>query len=177
MKNLNATKRNLLQTKQDLNLARKGHDLLEIKLGVLVLELKRTENAASEILEKLNELRGVAERAQIIAIAEMGEGKVVELFENPEITRSYEIPYKLCETCVALDEAYIARKRVIAEEAKLSKLQEIIARLKVRENRTKKRAAALRNVVIPKHEQLEKFITDRLEEHERDEMVRLKSAR
>jgi len=141
---------------------------------MLMREKKRVEKIANEIREELRRLYSIAERAKVIAEIETREGKVQEILET---ATKESLPYKLNETCAALDEAFFAWEQVLSEEKKLTQLEEAIAKLKSRISRTKKRASALRNIVIPTYEKRVKFISERLEEHERDEMIRLKTAR
>jgi len=171
------TKRNLLLAKQSLILARKGHDLLDMKYNALLRELKRAEKTANKIREKLHRLLFIAERALVIAKMEIGEGKFQEIWELISWDSLPNLQYKLYETCAAVDEAVLAWEQVFSEEKKLAKIEETLTNLKARSNRTKKRASALRNIAIPSYEQRVKYITDQLEEHERDEMIRLKVAR
>jgi V/A-type H+-transporting ATPase subunit D len=169
------SKKNLILAKQGLTLSQKAHDLLEIKLGALFHELKRVEKIVRGLHGELQKILSAAERARLAAEMEIGE-KVAEIWENTQ-WESINPPYKLKETCVALDEAFFAWQQVFLLKKKLAEAEEKIANLKIRANRTKKRAAALRNIKIPEYKRRVKYIADRLEEHERDEMVRLKVAR
>ncbi|MCL2224009.1 MAG: hypothetical protein FWB96_03465 [Defluviitaleaceae bacterium] len=168
------TKRNLLAAKQKLTLAQKGHGLLELKLTVLIREKKCIEKSATQLREELQHLRTTAQRTRAIAETECGAETVDGLALL--FSEANPVPYKLNETCAAFDEAFFALAQVLAAEKKLAELDAALTALNNRINRTKKRAAALNNIVIPTHQTRIKFITERLEEHERDEMIRLKSA-
>jgi V/A-type H+-transporting ATPase subunit D len=198
--NVLPTKKNLIFARQNLKFATKGHNLLELKLTVLLRELKHAEKTASEIQEKLQSLYLSAEILRGVAEIEIGEKIVAEVLTkareraerdyispppNPKSRQGntnanpskISIPYKLNETCAALDEAFFAWIQIFLEEGKLAAVLEIISALKIRVAYTKKRASALGNIVIPAQEKRVKFISERLEENERDELVRLKAAR
>jgi V/A-type H+-transporting ATPase subunit D len=163
------TKRNLLLAKQNLLLARLGYNLLDMKLSALMRELKRVEKTASALREKLQNLIASAERALIIAKMEIGEGTVAEIWGS--------CPYKLSKTGIAYDKAFFAWEEVNELQCELAQLESVIKDLTTRKNRTKKRVSALRNVKIPSYEKRVKYISEQLEERERDEMIRLKTAR
>lgn len=167
------TKRNLILAKQNLTLARKGHDLLEIKLGALLRELKRAEKTARELREKIEKIFSSAQRARVFVEIEIGRELADEIFARD--WNLEKIPYTLTETCVVFDEAFLAWKKIFLLQKELSEIETEIARQKARATRIKKRAAALRNVTIPAYEQRVKHISVYLEEHERDEMVRIRS--
>ena len=172
------TRRNLQLTKQNLIFAQKGYDLLDIKYNALMRELKRIEKAANESREKLQILLSTAEHVLTIAQIELGQGKVAEIWESaPWLNCERYPPYKLHETCAALDEAFLSWQQIFEEQQKLAVLEDSISRLNARIHRTKKRVFALRNITIPSYETRVKHITEHLEERERDEMSRLKVAR
>ncbi|MDR0272250.1 MAG: hypothetical protein LBI27_02910 [Clostridiales bacterium] len=163
------TKKNLILAKTNLTLARKGHDLLELKQNALTLELKRTEKIANELREEVKKLFLLAEHALTIAKMENGE-KICELLETNTLNNFFE-------TTAASDEAFFTREMFLSKESELKKIEETLSQLKIRVKRTKKRVSALRNIAIPMYETRVKYISNQLEEHERDEMIRLKTAR
>jgi V/A-type H+-transporting ATPase subunit D len=156
------TKKNLLVAKQNLLLARKGHGLLDMKLNALMRDLKKAEKAAAELREKLEKVLDAAERALIIAKMETGEG--INISEARELN----------ETNIAYDEAYFIWQKVFAVQEELTKAEEAVAQIKIKKTRTKKRVSALQNIKIPYYEKNVKFISEQLEERERDEMMRLR---
>ncbi|MCL2386947.1 MAG: V-type ATP synthase subunit D [Defluviitaleaceae bacterium] len=172
------TRKNLQLTKQSLTLAQKGHHLLDLKYNALMQELKRAEKSANEIREKLQNLLSAAERFLIVAKMELGQENVSVIWESVPWGNPPTLPpYKINETCVALDQAYVIWQQIFTEQQKLSELEETIISLKSRTHRTRKRVSALRNITIPEYETRAKNITEQLEERERDEMSRLKVAR
>jgi V/A-type H+-transporting ATPase subunit D len=166
------SKRNLLAEKKSLALSQKGHDLLEIKLKVLMREKASLEKCIAELSEKLQPLYVVAKQTRAIAEMFCSAERVGELLANAETLTPAVI---LDATGIPFDEALIAHRRVCEEETKLAILGENLIFINIRISRTKKRASALRNVVIPSHTKRVKFISERLEEHERDELIRVKT--
>ena len=73
-----------------------------------------------------------------------------------------------------IDEAYILFARVKEMTAKLAEVENGIYRLAVAIKKTQKRANALKNILIPKFMNISKYISDSLEEKEREEFSRLK---
>lgn len=56
----------------------------------------------------------------------------------------------------------------------LAEIENSVYRLSVAIKKTQKRANALKNIIIPRFEETQKFISDALEEKEREEFSRLK---
>ena len=73
-----------------------------------------------------------------------------------------------------VDEAYIEFDRVKKLTAELAEVENSVYRLATAVNKTQKRANALKNIVIPRLTSTVKFISDSLEEKEREEFSRLK---
>ncbi|MCL1878877.1 MAG: V-type ATP synthase subunit D [Defluviitaleaceae bacterium] len=166
-----ATKKNLIITKKSLFLTRRGHDLLEKKFFALQREIKRAEKDVKKMREALCALEREGNRA--LASAGVSDDFFFELKDSPIDFP----PYKLDETTVVFDTAFFLWREIFAAREELELSESRLANLKNRALRTRKRAAALGNVIIPKHERRLKYISERLEEHERDEVVRQKAAR
>jgi V/A-type H+-transporting ATPase subunit D len=77
-------------------------------------------------------------------------------------------------TTASLDEAYQKFNEVKDLTISLASIENTAYRLAINIKKTQKRANALKNVTIPKYENLVKTITATLEERERDEFTRLK---
>ena len=58
--------------------------------------------------------------------------------------------------------------------AVLAEVENSIYRLSVAIKKTQRRANALQNIIIPRNERIVKFITDSLEEKDREEFSRMK---
>ena len=78
------------------------------------------------------------------------------------------------DTCSELDECYHKFYRVKELTRRLAEVETSIYRLADAIKKTQKRANALQNIVIPGLDGTIRFITDALEEKEREEFARLK---
>ena len=74
----------------------------------------------------------------------------------------------------SLDEAIFKFKKARDLIILLATIENSAYRLAINIKKTQKRANALKNFAIPKYERLVKNIKEVLEEHERDEFIRLK---
>ena len=82
--------------------------------------------------------------------------------------------YGFANTSSALDEAIYNFNKVKDLIVLLSMIENAAYRLALNIRKTQKRANALKNVTIPRYEELTKHIQEVLEERERDEFTRLK---
>ena len=82
--------------------------------------------------------------------------------------------YGFVRTSSALDDCYLKFYRVKELTRRLAEVETSIYRLAQAIKKTQKRANALQNIVIPGFDETIRFITDALEEKEREEFVRLK---
>ena len=188
------TKGNLLATKKSLELSRTGFELLDRKRNILIRELMGMMDTAKELqgqidtvfteayaaLQAANIRLGICDR-----IAEAGEvddsltprSRSVMGVELPRIPGQSPPPrpeYGLGETCSELDECYLKFHKVKELTRRLAEVETSIYRLADAIKKTQKRANALENIVIPGLDETIRFITDALEEKEREEFARLK---
>lgn len=189
------TKGNLLATKKSLALARTGFELLDRKRNILIREMMMLIDKAEEVqgqidstyhnayaaLQKANITLGICEElAHTVPIdnnlsisfrSVMGvEIPTVLLEEESNDT----VPFGLMQSNSALDEAYLNFGKVKRLTASLSSIENSVYRLANAIKKTQKRANALKNIIIPRFEETVKFITDALEEKDREEFSRLK---
>ena len=188
------TKGNLLSTKKSLELARLGFDLLDRKRNILVREMMSMIDRATEIqskidstyseaylaLQKANVTLGIcSEYAETVPI-ENGidiDFRSVMGVEIPMVTLKADEPalhYGLGGTNSLLDEAYLKFDDVKKMTATLAEVENSVYRLANAIKKTQKRANALKNIIIPNFEYTVKFITDALEEKEREDFSRMK---
>ncbi len=190
------TKGNLMTFKKSLSLAKTGYELLDKKRNILVREMMTLIDKASEIQEKIDVTYSKAylalQRANITmgyidAVARsvpeddtlqlsyrsvMGvEIPIVTIDETPEQDR---LVYGLGITNSAFDEAYVCFTEVKRLTAHLAEIENSVYRLADAIKKTQKRANALKNIMIPRFEETVKFISDALDEKEREEFSRLK---
>ncbi len=188
------TKGNLIKARKDLALSRLGYELMDRKRNILIRELMQLVDSANEIRFDIEKTYEDAYRALQQANVSLG---VVEIFgkavpvektltvgsrsvmgvEIPTVKIDpvlHTAPFGFYDTDSSLDEAYILFARVKEMTAKLAEVENGIYRLAVAIKKTQKRANALKNILIPKFIGISKYISDSLEEKEREEFSRLK---
>lgn len=188
------TKGNLIKAKKDLALSKLGYELMDRKRNILIRELMQMVDSAKEIrvsiektyedaysaLQEANITQGVVEKFTKSVPVETTlhvDYRSVMGVEIPTVDIGKEIalvPYGFYETNSALDNAYMLFIKVKYMTAELAEIENSIYRLANAIKKTQKRANALKNILIPKFEGISKYITDSLEEKEREEFSRLK---
>ena len=192
--NVYPTKGNLVAAKRTLALSQTGFELLDKKRGVLVMEMMRYIERAEDIQSRIG---GAFERAyKALLQAEMATGTFAHIdaavpvddglhvssrsvmgVELP-ILRTDDAPprltYGFLSTNSKLDEAYIEFRNVKKLLVELAEIENSVYRLASAIKKTKVRANSLQNIVIPRLTETIKFITESLEEKEREEFSRLK---
>ena len=192
------TRRNLLDAKQSLNLAKQGYDLLDKKRTVLLMELNSIKKKSQLLYEELEKILQNANENLTQAQTFMGEKLITKICNKIEIDTSLEIcfknimgvglpqisknnasiqkpPYPLGESTTYLDSAYASWINAEAVILKYAEAKISIIRLTKEIYRTQKRASALRNIKIPEYETRIKYISEQLEERERDERIRIRN--
>ena len=196
--NLNTfpTKGNLIAAKNSLALAKQGYGLMDKKRNILIRELMQLIDKAKEIQSEIDSTYRLAYKALEQANIDLGIDYVSELANSVPIddgivikTRSVmgtEIPlvqykeediklsYAFYNTRECLDNARVHFKKVKDLTIKLSMIENSAYRLATKISKTQKRANALKNITIPRYENISKTITNALEEKEREEFTRLK---
>ena len=184
------TKSNLMSTKKSLDLAKLGYDLLDRKRNILVHEMMQLIDKASKIQREIDEtylalqranvtLGMCAEFAQAIPIDESLDIDLRSVMgvELPVVTLGEEkldMYYGLNSTNSQLDEAYLSFAQVKRMTAELAEIENSVYRLADAIKKTQKRANALDNIMIPQFTETIKYITEALEEKEREDFSRLK---
>ena len=189
------TKGNLIKVKLSLMQARLGFELMDRKRSILVREMvaltdearalrssiDSTFSEAYTALKNANITLGVvATAAECIPVEKslsLSSRSVmgVELPRvNAEIRPPEEPCYPMTETGSEFDKAYICFNKVKELTVRLAELENSVYRLAVAIKKTQKRRNALKNIMIPKFEQQVRFISNALEEKEREEFSRQK---
>ena len=190
------TKGNLIAAKNSLKLARQGYELMDKKRNILIRELTALIEQAKDIQVQIDSTYRHAYSALQIANVEHGISRVEEISHSVPIEDSItvrvrsvmgtEIPlvsadrsmqgptYGFYNTRASLDDARGAFEQVKELTVRLSMVENSAIRLASSIKKTQKRANALKNITIPKYEELVKTIGDALEEKEREEFTRLK---
>jgi len=195
---MSASRSNLLLAQQRLDLARQGHDLLQRKRDVLIVEILRLIDDAASAEEEAKTRFATAYQALRLARATMGSERVrraalvrdqsPDLRITPHSVMGVVVPsvrctlppsrlaYGLGDTSVLLDEARLAWAHALALVATLAERVTTLWRLASELQRTQRRVNALENVFIPAYEETVRRIEETLEEKEREELFRLRRA-
>ncbi|MCD7775732.1 MAG: V-type ATP synthase subunit D [Clostridiales bacterium] len=192
--NVFPTKNNLINTKKSLSLAKVGYDLMDRKRNILVREVMELMDDAKEIQLEIGEKYNAAYSALQRAMIEMGDcdwaAQSIPVDDSVKISArsvmGVEIPtatsddcelrlhYSFTNTCEYLDIAYERFNEVKRLTVKLAEVENSVCRLADAIKKTRKRTNALGNIMIPKFESTIKYISNALEEKEREEFSRLK---
>ena len=188
------TKGNLIKAKRSLQQAKQGFELMDRKRNVLIREMvaltdksklvrgniEQTYEKAYAALQKAIITRGSASTLTQI-VPEESDLKIsfrsvmgVEL-PTGELPDKPIVPqYDIAMTNSYLDNAYICFNETKKLTVVLAEIENSIYRLAVAIKKTQKRANALKNIIIPKYEAQVRFISNSLEEKEREEFSRQK---
>jgi len=188
------TKNNLINTQKSLALARLGYDLMDRKRNILVREMMLMIDKANVIqaeisttyaeayaaLQRAHITLGVCRESAMTVPVDNGlemDFRSVMGVELPTVSlkpRPPEIYYGLDLTNSQLDEAAFKFEEVKKLTAVLAEVESCVYRLADAIKKTQKRKNALDNVIIPRFKSTVKFITDALEEKDREDFSRLK---
>lgn len=191
---ISPTKGNLLATKKSLTLAQMGYELMDRKRNILVREMMSLIDKANALRSQIDETYDMAyaalQRANITLgvcdliadSAPIENGLSIQVrsvmgVELPTVkldTGDPEICYDFSGSNGSFDEAFICFHKVKLMLANLAEIENSVYRLAVAIRKTQSRANALKNIIIPNFADTVKFITDALEEKDREEFSRLK---
>ncbi len=189
------TKGNLMAIKKSNTLAKVGYDLMDRKRNILIREMmsnlddikKLRENIsvvfskAYLALQEANTTLGIiSDLTNMVPIdngikltyrSVMGVEIPKVIYEKPEILK---MTYGMERANTKFDYAYRMFHEVKNLTVILAEVENSVYRLADAIRKSQKRANALQNVVIPQFEENIKFITEALEEKEREEFTRQK---
>lgn len=193
------TRMELLNIKNKVKLAEKGHRLLKQKRDVLILEFFAILERAKDLRGNLNAQMAKAFRSLAVAEAYHGvfevenaamavtkAGNVEISVKNvmgvrvPDITGRYvtktafERGYGIVGTSAKLDEAAGSFEESLATVIELAKTENALKKLLREIEKTKRRVNALEYVVMPRLRRQSKYISMRLDEMERETFFTLK---
>lgn len=189
------TKGNLIKSKRQLAQAIMGYDLMDRKRNILIREMVSLVDEAKELrsgiestyseayraLETANVTLGLIENlAQMFPVEDSLNVSVRSVMgvELPKISADIKPVtkpiYPMRLTNSAFDNAYICFNRVKELTVRLAEVENSIYRLAAAIKKTQKRANALKNIMIPRFKEQVKFITNALDEKEREEFSRQK---
>lgn len=188
------TKGNLIALKKSSSLAVLGYELMDRKRNILIREIMSkldeiknlrdqisvTFNKAYVALQEANTTLGVvSDLAEMVPIDEgisvsyrsvMG----VDIPMVSHVKSSMKLTYGMERANTKFDYAYRMFQEVKELTVTLAEIENTVYRLANAIRKSQKRANALKNVVIPEFESNIKFITEALEEKEREEFTRQK---
>jgi V/A-type H+-transporting ATPase subunit D len=196
MENLAPTKSTLLSAKNSLEFSKKGFELLDKKRNVLIREMMTYVSKAYELQEEINTVFSRAYKALQDANINSGIRNVEDIAMTVGKSTDYEILFKsvmgvevpriifeskeiepkygFYRTSAAIDEAMQEFNKVKYLTYELAEVENAVYRLAMEVSKTQKRTNALQNIQIPKFQRIVKFVTEVLEEKEREDFFRLK---
>ena len=194
MANLLPTKGNLIAAKRSRMLAQTGYELMDRKRNILIREMmllidkvkslrgeiSSTYREAYEALQEANVTLGMVQETAMAVPVDDGVTITYRSVMGVEIpnVRLAESEIRMCygldRTNSRLDYAYVCFQKAKRVTALLAEVENSVYRLANAIRKTQRRANALENIVIPRYEETAKFITDALEEKDREEFSRLK---
>ena len=188
------TKGNLIIAKRSLKQAQLGYELMDRKRNILIREMVSLSDKAKELrgsieqtfadaysaLQRANIALGVitphAQQMPVETGLKVSYRSVMGV-ELPTVTleqSELKINYSMLATDSQFDRAYICFNKAKQICAVLAEIENSVYRLSIAIKKTQKRANALQNILIPKYTEQVKFITNALEEKEREEFSRQK---
>lgn len=189
------TKGNLIKMKRSLRQAQLGYDLMDRKRNILIREMVSLTDEARQLRSTIDETYSSAYRALQRANISMGVvsgiAKTIPVDDSIEMNiRSVmgvelpqlsaeplapgKIPYGMTLTNSSFDSAYLCFNKAKEITVRLAEIENSIYRLAVSIRRTQKRANALKNIMIPRFRENVRYISNALEEKEREEFSRQK---
>ncbi len=186
------TKSSLRKIKEDLAFAYEGHDLLNQKRELLALEIvrkigeiRRMESGLQDMQNKLYaayRYAAVDMGAQPLTLKSCAEKKSYNLalqytkFMGLQLPRialrftPFEPPQGLESTTAAYDQARESSRQALNALVEYATVTKEIMMLSRELKKVQRRVNALEKVFIPPHEDAKKYIADRIEEMEREEV-------
>ena len=186
---------NLINLKNNIKLAKKGHEILKRKQEILVIEFLKLIKESKNNRSFLSEILQQAYKTGIISSAYIGNFELEETafyakerrpiklniknimgVKIPEIEKQTNetLEFNLFSTSSAVDDlkdSYSKLEDVIIDVAKR---EQNIKKLAIEIDKTKRRVNTLNQILIPRLKSQSKYISITLEEMERDSFVSLK---
>ncbi|MBN2299230.1 MAG: V-type ATP synthase subunit D [Deltaproteobacteria bacterium] len=186
------TKSSLRKIKEDLAFAYEGYDLLNQKREILAIEIVKhiseIKRVEANLLNALDELY----RAYRLSAVDMGSDAVTMksccekrgYFFHISTTKllglkltgirlSLKRPRLTCslnQTSATYDKAKRQSRKVLLELGEYATITKAIVMLSREMKKVQRRVNALEKIFIPQHEEAKKYISDRIEEMEREEV-------
>ena len=188
------TKGNLMALKKSLKLAYSGYELMDKKRNILTREMMTLIEDVKKLNSEISSAYENAYHAMMQANITTGVSATfkdsvdidygislsyrsvmgVELVKVHYESQPIKINYGLLETNCKVDNAYMCFEKCKQLTALLAEVENSVFALASAINKSAKRANALKNIVIPNYEANIKFISEALDEKEREEFSRQK---
>jgi V/A-type H+-transporting ATPase subunit D len=194
------TRLELIETKNRIRLAEKGHDLLKQKRDVLVMEFFRILKKARDRRSELNRQMETAFKSLAVAEAYHGlfeiESIALAVKKAPGVTvearnvMGVKIPrisgegvkknllergYSFIGSSAKIDECAEAFENALEMAIELAETENALKRLVAEIEKTKRRVNALEYVLLPRLQEKKKYVSMRLDEIEREQFIALKT--
>jgi V/A-type H+-transporting ATPase subunit D len=196
VRNVAPTKTNLIRVKSELQFARLGHELLDQKRNILVLELLALVDQAADMQERVDKALAAAYRTLEEAVLRMGKLKVVSLSSAVNIEADIKIKqrkvmgvqlpvvetqfeehapyYSPSGTSFWIDTSLTRFKETLQLMGHMAELKISIMRLAREVRKTIRKVNALEKIAIPDLDETVVYVQNRLEESERDMLILMK---
>lgn len=190
------TKTNLLRLKAEDSFVREGHQLLEQKKDILTAELLALMDSARAAQEQVDDALGAAFQSLRRATVRMGREAVARTSHGAGAKTSVSVTtrrimgvtlprvdisvsdrspaYGLAETSFWVDEVGATFREAAKHLASLAETKVSLGRLAREVSKTIRRVNALEKIAIPDLQETLKYITDALEEMEREAFFTMK---
>jgi len=190
------TKTNLIKLRQELSFARLGHELLDQKRNILVIELLNLVDQAVEFQDRVVHALAEAYSGLEEAVMHMGKLKVAAVASAVHISAQMSLKqrrvmgvrlpvvetafqerppyYSPMGTSFWIDGTVERFKEALQLMGRLAELKISIIRLATEVRKTIRKVNALEKIAVPNLEQAVGYIQSRLEENERDMFVLMK---
>ncbi|MCM8821820.1 MAG: V-type ATP synthase subunit D [Candidatus Omnitrophica bacterium] len=191
-----ATKTNLLKTKRTLALCKEGHQLLDEKRKILLMEISSVTVVVEKIKKDVDDLLNNAYKALSKALVSMGKTNI----ERISAAIATEIDLDLSEKKIMgaltpvvslnikenppyfsplgvshfVDETITLMKETLRQIALLAEKKITLMRLENEFQRTTKKVNALEKIHIPYYSEVARIIAERLDEESREAFATLK---
>ncbi len=193
------TRMELIKLRRRIAMAKKGHALLKMKRDGLIMEFRTILEDAKRVIDEMVQRYREAQEKLALAMAADGVvavksialsvekepsftlkrknimGVVVPVIKREVVRKSVaERNYGIIGTTARIDEAVEAYEALIDAILEVAEIETTLKRLIEEIERTKRRVNALEFRVIPSMEDAARYITFKLEEMDRENIIRLK---
>ncbi len=191
--NVAPTKTNLMKLRDELKFAELGHNLLDQKRNILIIELLNLVDQTVDFQNRVEESLRKAYRALEEAVLNMGKRRVLHLSSAVHMETEIRIGsrrvmgvslpvldidfheyapyYSPMGTSFWIDSSLREFKAVLELMGRLAELKISVIRLANEVKKTIRKVNALEKIAIPNLRDTVSFIEDNLEEYERDMMT------